>query len=243
MRSGRGKQLFASSCAGCHGLDGRGGERAPDLTVREVQRMSDGQISRIVLNGVSGTGMPAFHHLRGSELQALVAHIRALQGSSAAPVRLPGSPVQGRFLFFGKAKCSACHMVHGEGGFIAGDLTNYGCNHSADEIRRALEVPDASPQSGAKVVTLITRDGRKYSGVVRNEDNFSVQLQSLDGTFHLFMRSDLQSLDYGRAPLMPTNYSSTLTRPELNDIASYLISAASERRAGDGSPAQSQCSR
>ena len=205
--------------------------------------MSDGQISRIVLNGVSGTGMPAFHHLRRSELQALVAHIRALQGSSAAPARLPGSPVQGRFLFSGKAKCSACHMVHGEGGFIAGELTNYGCNHSADEIRRAVEAPDAGPQSGTKVATLITRDGRKYSGVVRNEDNFSVQLQSLDGAFHLFMRADLQSLDYGRTPLMPTNYSSTLTRPELDDIVSYLISAASERWAGDGSQAQSQCPR
>jgi len=241
--SGRGRQLFTSSCAGCHGLDGRGGERAPDLTVREVQRLSDGQISRIVLNGVSGTGMPAFHRLRRADLQALVAHIRALQGSSVAPARVPGSPVQGRSLFFGKAKCSSCHMVHGEGGFIAGDLTNYGCNHSGDEIRRAVEVPDASPQSGAKVATIITRDGRKYSGVVRNEDNFSVQLQSLDGTFHLFMRSDLQSLDYGRAPLMPTNYSSTLTRPELDDIASYLIGVASVRRAEDGSQVQSQCSR
>jgi len=205
--------------------------------------MSDGQISRIVLNGVSGTGMPAFHHLRGQELQALVTHIRALQGSGPAAVRLPGSPVQGRSLFFKKAKCSACHMVHGEGGFIAGDLTSYGCNHSADEIRRAVEAPDASPRSGAKVATLTTRGGGKYTGVVRNEDNFSVQLQSLDGAFHLFLRSDLQSLDYDPEPLMPMNYRRTLTRAELDDIASYLISAASERRAGDDNQVQSQCSR
>jgi hypothetical protein len=35
----------------------------------------------------------------------------------------------------------------------------------------------------------------KYSGRVRNEDNFSLQLQTLDGAFHLFMKSELRSFE------------------------------------------------
>jgi hypothetical protein len=40
-----------------------------------------------------------------------------------------------------------------------------------------------------------TQDGQKYSGRVRNEDNFSLQLQTLDGAFHLFMKSELRSFE------------------------------------------------
>src|SRR4030081_2551948 len=37
-----GEEIFASSCAGCHGLDGRGGERAPNIAGRPaVQQLSD----------------------------------------------------------------------------------------------------------------------------------------------------------------------------------------------------------
>src|ERR1700756_3164662 len=64
IASTKGKQTFASTCAGCHGLDGRGGERAPSIAERaRVQRFSDAQISHIIENGVPGTGMPAFHSL------------------------------------------------------------------------------------------------------------------------------------------------------------------------------------
>ncbi len=62
--STRGKQTFTSTCAGCHGLDGRGGERAPNIAENpKVLRFSDAQISLIIENGVPGTGMPAFHSL------------------------------------------------------------------------------------------------------------------------------------------------------------------------------------
>src|SRR5438270_3537781 len=59
-----GKRTFTSTCAGCHGLDGRGGERAPNIASgAKVQRMSDAQIANVISNGVQGTGMPAFHAL------------------------------------------------------------------------------------------------------------------------------------------------------------------------------------
>src|SRR5256885_9825619 len=40
--------------------------------------------------------------------------------------------------------------------------------------------------------SVTTREGLQFTGIARNEDNFSLQLQSLDGAFHLFAKSDLQ---------------------------------------------------
>jgi cytochrome c oxidase cbb3-type subunit III len=59
---------------------------------------------------------------------------------------------------------------------------------------------------------------------VRNEDNFSVQLQSVDGTFHLLQKSDLAEFAYEPMPLMPGDYNSKLTQAELKQIVAYLIS-------------------
>src|ERR1035438_7053255 len=64
----RGQQTFASTCAGCHGLDGRGGERAPNIAESpKVQRIGRAHVARIIENGVPGTGMPAFHSLERSD--------------------------------------------------------------------------------------------------------------------------------------------------------------------------------
>jgi len=55
-----GRQVFESRCAGCHGIDGRGGERAPDIaTSAKTQRRSDSALAQIINNGIPAAGMPA----------------------------------------------------------------------------------------------------------------------------------------------------------------------------------------
>jgi cytochrome c oxidase cbb3-type subunit III len=76
------------------------------------------------------------------------------------------------------------------------------------------------------MATATTRSGEKYVGMIRNEDNFSVQLQTLDGTFHFVQKSDLETLQYNSGTLMPTDHASTLSPSELNDVVSYLMSVA-----------------
>ncbi len=225
--STRGKQTFASTCAGCHGLDGRGGERAPDIAERaHVQRLSDAQISHIIENGVPGTGMPAFHSLQHSDVQAIVAYLRILQGKKKT-LELPGDPDRGETIFFGKAGCSGCHMVAGKGGFIASDLSTYASTHGVEQIRSAIVSRNPDTNQRARLVTATTRGGEKMVGRVRNEDNFSLQLQTLDGTFFFVPKSDLKGLEYSPEALMPSDYSSTLSPQDLNDVVSYLMRVAS----------------
>jgi cytochrome c oxidase cbb3-type subunit III len=223
--STRGKLTFASTCASCHGLDGRGGERAPNLAENQkVQRLSDAQIFHIVENGVPGTGMPAFHSLQSSDIKAVVTYLRTLQGKNQT-VKLPGDAGRGETIFFGKAGCSECHMVDGKGGFIASDLSAYARTHAAPQIQSAITSPPPSGDPQTRMVTATTRAGEKYVGRIRNEDNFSLQLETLDGTFYFMDKADLKGLD-SLPTLMPSDYGSTLSSDELNDVISYLMRVA-----------------
>jgi len=215
-----GSQLFAANCSGCHGLDGRGTQRAPDIANDgKLQRASDSEIVKIVREGISGAGMPAFRGLGDANIRALVRQLRALQGIDLQSP-LPGSPEAGKSLFFGKASCSNCHMANGIGGFLGPDLSTYARSKSGTAIRDAL----TNPSSGrGKAVTITTEDGAQFDGIVRNEDNFSLQLQTPDGSFHFFEKSTLRHIERRQEPIMPIDYASRLTAKELTDIVSYLI--------------------
>ncbi len=219
-----GKRTFNSSCAGCHGLDGRGGERAPNIAgSAKMQRLSNSEIATIVSKGIPGTGMPGFHLFSPVKVQAVVSYLRMLQGREKAQ-QLPGNADRGKAIFFGKGDCSSCHMVQGQGGFVGPDLSAYGSNRSVKEVLNVILDPAGNSDWKRKSATAITRDGSSVSGSIRNEDNFSVQLQTADGAFRFFLKSDLQSLEYQDHPVMPADYAEKLNRSELDDVASYLLS-------------------
>jgi cytochrome c oxidase cbb3-type subunit III len=228
--SAEARRTFQARCAACHGLDGRGGERAPNIATRpSVQRQPDARIFRIIQDGDPDGGMPSFATLGSARIDALVKYLRLLQGKTETTV-IVGDPRNGKMLFFGRARCSECHLVEGQGGFIAADLSIFGRTHSMDETREAITNPNKAgdPSTGIAVVT--TRDGQKYSGLVRNEDNFSLQLQAVDGGFHLFVKSDLENITRQPESLMPSAYGSTLSQAELDDLASFLITVARDRK-------------
>jgi putative heme-binding domain-containing protein len=220
-----GAKLFPANCGSCHGIDGRGGERAPDIaTRRDIQRLSDDALAKIIHDGVPGTGMPPFASLGAPKIQALVRQLRRLQGEDTAS-SLPGAPASGKSLFFGRAGCSDCHMVNGAGGFIGSDLSVYARGKAAADIRVAILNPASKSPERGRLVVATTPDGQVLTGMVRNEDNFSLQLQTKDGAFHFLEKSSLRSLERRTESLMPSDYGTRLSAQEINDLISYLIMA------------------
>jgi cytochrome c oxidase cbb3-type subunit III len=228
-----GRQFFESRCAGCHGLDGRGAERAPDIVTGAARQRSRARLAEIIRQGVPASGMPAFSTLDPISMNALVGYIKFLQGEGGAAAKVSGNAQKGEAIFFGKARCSECHMIAGKGGFIASDLSVFGKSRPPDEIREAIVKPDQTNRRGG-VLLVTTRDGSKVSGVLRNEDNFSLQLQALDGSFQLLMKPEIEKVERQPGSLMPADYGSTLSKQELDDLISFLVRAA-ER---DKSPAK-----
>jgi cytochrome c oxidase cbb3-type subunit III len=225
-----GRQLFESNCAGCHGLDGRGGERGPDISKRQqVVQLSDSEIAEILRGGKIAAGMPPFEQLGEPKLKALLVYLRSLQGKGET-ADIPGNASNGKSLFFGKARCSECHMVQGAGGFLGRDLSVYGATLSAAEIRSNI-LRGNNTNKANKTAVITMRDSSKFTGIIRNEDNFSIQLQSLDGTFHFLTRSEVANAEFLPAPIMPSDYSTTLKPAEIDDLVSYLVTASRTTRA------------
>lgn len=169
--------------------------------------------------------MPAFSSLGAEKIQSVVHYLRSLQGQDVVG-ELPGDPKNGETLFFGTPGCSQCHMANGQGGFIASDLSRYATTQSPIDIRNAILDPNRNLDPRKRSVVVATKEGQTLTGIVRNEDNFSLQLQTTDGTLHLLARSELRSVEYQPRSLMPEDYASRLSRKDLDDLVSYLLSLA-----------------
>jgi putative heme-binding domain-containing protein len=192
-----------------------------------VQRLAESGLIAIAKNGVPGTGMPAFGWLGQEKLTAIVQYLRTLQGLQI-DIKLPGNPKSGGALFFGKARCSECHMVNGKGGFIGSDLSLYGADESAGQIRSVILDPERNLPPQKKAATVVTRTGRKFTGMLKVDDNFSVSIQTMDGDFLFFQKSELTHIDLGSHSLMPVYYGSMLNDEQINDLISYLLHVGNE---------------
>src|SRR5215813_14030060 len=109
-----GSKLFGGSCAGCHGTDGGGGARGPNLVRRSLWHpLSDEAIFDVIRKGVPGTDMPPTN-LADDQTWNLVAFVKAMAGP-AIENNVPGDSEAGRKVFWGaKAGCSGCHSIRGE---------------------------------------------------------------------------------------------------------------------------------
>ena len=226
-----GQALFAANCSACHGSDGRGGERAPSIaTRREVVSRADADLIRAVQNGVPGTAMPGFGYMGTEKINAVVHYLRTLQGIGVE-VKAPGDPRQGEQLFYGKAECSKCHMVNGRGGFLNSDLSGYGFGRSVEAVRSAILNPDRSMDRRSEAITVVAENQQRFTGLIRNEDNFSLMLQTEDGSFHTFIKEHIVRVERSGHSLMPNDYEKKLSSKEIDDLVSYLLKAGAPERA------------
>ena len=74
-----GRKLYRQHCAECHGADGSGGEKAPDLHSEEIRKASAGRLFWFLKNGDLDAGMPAWSKLPDQRLWQLVSYLKTIQ--------------------------------------------------------------------------------------------------------------------------------------------------------------------
>ena len=77
-----GAKVFQQRCSTCHGEEGRGTTKAPDLVQPDVQAQSDGALFWKITSGNAHAGMPTFSFLSEPQRWQLVLHLRALATTS-----------------------------------------------------------------------------------------------------------------------------------------------------------------
>ena len=232
-----GKGLFRYYCAGCHGMEGGGGFRGPDLVRgRLTHVVDDHDMLEVVRNGIQGTQMPP-QTLPDSNLWRMIAFITDLR-SKARPQELSGDWESGRKIFNGTGFCSGCHMVRGEGGRFGPDLTGIGNTRPWESFREAMREPSAQFKNvlqadgrmagGYESVRLVTPSGEEITGVVRNEDTYTIQVLDRNENYHSYRKSELRELTHLDHSLMPAYSESALSDQDLRDLLIFLTRPAGE---------------
>jgi cytochrome c oxidase cbb3-type subunit 3 len=212
-----GGESFQSGCGSCHGSKGQGG-RGPKLADNpRLREKSDKKIFDIIKIGVPGSVMPP-SALDETQVWQLVSFVRS-SNANAAEQHVPGDVSAGESLFFGAKKCSQCHMIRGRGGLIGPDLSTIGGNRSVEKITESIKDPSLVVEPGFSAVAVVTRDGRRISGVAKNNSNFSIQILDGTGTYHLLLKKDLVEVIHHQDSLMPQI---DLTESELQNLLAFL---------------------
>jgi cytochrome c oxidase cbb3-type subunit 3 len=217
-----GQQLFMGQCARCHGPKGEGGRGAVLARPKLPHAPDDEALFIVIRDGIKGTEMPAGYAVDTRETWQLAAYVRSL--GHVASEALPGDPKRGQELYRSKGHCSQCHIVSGQGGSLGPELTEIGSRRSVAHLHAAILDPESTLPDGFLQVRLVSKDGRRITGVRLNEDTFTIQIIDLNGGLHSFFKEELKELqsDTGKSP-MPS-FRKTLSAPEVDDLVAYLYS-------------------
>ncbi len=223
----RGKRLFAANCAVCHGPEGAGGRGANLARPTLSKAPDDHALFFIIRQGVPGTEMPpAWLVLNEHEIWQVAAYVRSLGRVAAEYVT--GDARTGGSLFRTQG-CVGCHQVGAEGGRMGPALTDVGSRRGAAFLRAKIVEPAASVPEEFLQVQIVTRDGKRITGIRVNEDTYSVQVRDLSDQLLSFWKDELSSLERlpGRSP-MPS-YRSRFSDRQVDDVVAYLVSLRGDR--------------
>lgn len=134
-----------------------------------------------------------------------------------------GDVSAGRELFFGKALCSTCHAVAGNGAQFGPDLTNIGEIRSQHDIIEAIVYPSASFAREYETSRVVTATAT-YTGIVKEQLPESILLESGPGVAVRIPTSEITSIEPQSLSLMPPGLHQQLSQGELSDLMAYLRS-------------------
>ncbi len=222
----RGKRLFQSQCARCHGMLGEGGTGANLKRPMLTNAPDDQSLLQVIRSGIPGRGMPGTRFRSPTDIKQIAGYVRSLGQAAHEP--LPGDPGVGRRIFE-RARCSKCHIIEGQGGSIGPELTSIGTSRGPTFLRQAIVHPGgerAKDRAGYEtylVVVALTKSGRLVQGVRINEDTFTLQLRDEENRFHSLRKHDLELLQKTDGSIMPS-FETTLSPADIDHLVSYLAS-------------------
>jgi putative heme-binding domain-containing protein len=223
IRSGH--DTYGSRCASCHGADAKGSARGSDLTLLWAGGSTDQAIFQSARRGLANTLLP---HSFGPdrEVWTILAYLRSMGTTAPAAA---GNPEAGGAIY--ASQCMSCHRVNGKGGRLGPDLSRVANTRSrpilAHKIRHASAYIMAVYQTGIVIdsfqpVTLVTKDGQRIRGVMKNEDAFSIQIMDSHERIQGYPRSSLREVVNDTTSLMPDFGPDKISENDLNDLLAYL---------------------
>jgi cytochrome c oxidase cbb3-type subunit III len=219
-----GKQVYAASCANCHGPDGNlimGIDFGRGVYRR---KFTNDELAATITGGIPNTPMPPNPGMSNEQALRVVQYLRSM--SEGRVTSTNGDASRGRTLFEGKGECTDCHAVHGVGSRMGPDLTRIGAVRRAGELERSLLDPKAEVQAENRFYEVTPKGGKPIKGRLLNRDTFTVQLIDTDDRLRSFEIADLSAHGFAETPMPSAR--KKLSTQEIADVVSYLSSLRGE---------------
>lgn len=150
-----------------------------------------------------------------------------------SPDVLAGADVShGRMLF--QKTCATCHKLFGQGQLVGPDLT--GSNRAnLDYILENILSPSSVVGKDYQMTLLQLIDGRVVSGLVKQETDSAVTLQTINDEVVVPL-DDIEERKLSDLSLMPTGLIDTMKEEDVRDLIKYLASPAQVPLKGPKAP-------
>jgi mono/diheme cytochrome c family protein len=229
----RGRKVFATYCAGCHGVAAKGGPGAPDL-VRSLLVLDDEKgilIAPVIREGRPDKGMPKLN-LTEPQIADVVAwlHVQTYAAGHRTTYEfkdvVTGNAAQGKAYFNGAGGCSSCHSVTGDLAGIAAKMDPISLQSRWLQPRptgRRRGAPANSPGT-APTATVTLPSGETFSGTIDHIDDFTVSLRDSNNQFHSFTRNgDTPKVEVHDPLQAHTDMLRKYTDADIHNVTAYLV--------------------
>ncbi len=230
-----GEKMFfkKKSCSACHRLEDEGGKVGPDLSRAGFLYkpewlflwMKNPQKIR------PQTKMPNLG-LNQEEATALASFLSGIEGSKSRKLKklLPylekkGDAQKGKELFFdpeGKANCSKCHTIGGNGGNVGPDLSFIGTSRTTPFILESIVYPKEVITIGYSSVMILTHKGKFLTGIKKLEDDSSLTILDKEGNLLKVTKSEIKKFKTQKISIMPGNFRKILSVEDIQNILAFL---------------------
>jgi len=219
----RGRPLYASSCAFCHGEKGRGAS-GPSL-VRSPAVLHDEKgesLGPIIQTGRPEKGMPAFPSLTEAQRYdiAQFIHLQVELAANRGTYRrldvVTGDAKKGEAYFNGAGRCNTCHST-------AGDLAHIGSKYPADQLQTRFLWP-AGPGERARKAKVTLKSGESFSGTIEHLDDFEVSIRDNSGTYYSWSREgDAVKVEVEDRLVAHKRLLAQYTDDDMHNLLAYLV--------------------
>jgi putative heme-binding domain-containing protein len=145
---------------------------------------------------------------------------RLMQIAASLP---PGDRIRGYSVFSGnKSGCTTCHAMAYIGGRFGPDLSRIGQIRSSADLLESIVLPSLSFVRSYESVIVVTSSGKVFNGILRDQTNDAVTLQTGPSTTETLLRESIESIAPSQTSIMPKGYDVLLSPQELSDLIAFL---------------------
>src|SRR5262245_61546538 len=131
-----------------------------------------------------------------------------------------GNAAAGKALFEGRGRCASCHYIGDAERSVGPDLGWIGIARTASALRQSLIDPNDQVFRRYFTIVIETKAGQRLEGLLRQEDDRSIEIRDAAGEVKSFLKQDLKDVKREERSLMPSY--AALSAAELDDLVAYL---------------------